>query len=238
MDYASWDDAKFRHHGVILNDYDCMMDAIMRPDQEGYAFTLHEIFYEDDIFKQTRSSPNWQGSIATMATCKQMMRTWNDPQEWLGMWNFCFTPSHCASNALFFAGRVCQTWESNYDYGVWAKENLPDDEYEAKLADYCPRGDIYTPRRELQGEERYDVENFDTPPGHTRSTETYSDGTPKWWKDIRYRMNGRRPPVLQYNPAFIFSYPVAWTKLPLGRATRKVTLEHFHKELHHGGPSV
>lgn len=225
--YAHYDDCQ----EVRLNEMDEMMEHLSPLSSPLYFFTLHEIFNRKGTFQQTRSSPNWQGDVATMATCKQQMRSWKTPEEWIGHWLFCFTPRHCSDNALFFAGRIDKTFESNFDYGQYLKAFYPDI-WEKKLADYDPRGDVYTPiNDELYGEERYDVTNFKEPPGHTRSVETYSDGTPKWWKDIRYKLHERRPPVLMFHPAYLFSEPKVWTTRSLGRAVRTETMTTFFKTL-------
>jgi len=140
-----------------------------------------------------------------------------------------FCPSHCANNALFFVGKVCNAFSTNYDYGTFLK-NAPK-VFRAKRASTNPRGDIYTPRRRLAGEERYDVGNFLQPPSHVRSTEKSKDGTPKWWKDVRYSLNNKRPPVLMYNPSYLFSRPHVHSSLKLGRATRKMTVKEFADSL-------
>jgi len=218
--FASYEWAKHPDSTITLDDPDTLRETLEENRYDWvYEFTMHEIFYEDGIFKQTRSSPNWQGGIATMTTCKQQMRSWRSPEDWIGLWNVCYCPSHCSHNAMFFAGRVVRTFESNYDYGVALKDESPDI-YNYKLADMDPRGDLYTPKRKLVGEERYDPDNFNEPRNHTRSIETYKDGTPKWWKDIRYKLHGRRPTVLVYEPAFLFSRPMVWPVNPPGRAVR------------------
>lgn len=240
LSYASYDAVLDGDSDIMLNRPRAMREVMRDYHNDTlYAFTLHEIFYEADggkpFFKQTRSSPNWQGGVCTMSTCKQQMRTWNSPQEWIGKWNAMFTPSHCANNALFFVGQVWKAFESNYDYGYWLET------YDAALhawkqADDDPRGDVYRPQEVLMGSERYHVDNFHEPPGHTRSTETYKDGTPKWWKDIRYKLNGKYPPTLMYYPAFLFSVPMRWTDLTLGRAVRKVTVGDFVASLQKDAP--
>lgn len=222
-------------NNVQLDDTSFLRRALRRDanrrDPAVYCFTLHEIFYEEGIFKQTRSSPNWQGDVCTMATCKHQMRSWLTPDDWLGKWCLAVTPRHCADNSIFFAGRVDQTFASNYDYGAWTVRNKK--LYAAKRADRDPRGDVYLPRkdRNVSGELRYYHGNFHEPPNHTRSLETYSDGTPKWWKDIDYKLYERRPPVLLFRPAIIFSRPQARLNIPLGRAVRKLTCRQLLQHL-------
>lgn len=216
---------------VFLNRPKLMEEALgSQTNAKIYSFTLHEVFYEDGLFKQTRSSPNWQGDIATMATCKHQMRTWSTAKEWIGKWNAMFCPKHCANNALFFVGQVSQVFLSNYNYGMWMGEYRRR-AHDSKSADHDPRGDIYTPKRSLVGEERYEVSNFRKPPDHTRSVEYYKDGTPKWWKDIRYLQNKHRPAVFLYSPAFLFSRPYRWTGMVLGRYILKNTVDEFLSHL-------
>lgn len=195
-----------------------------------YCFTLHEIFNTDEVFRQTRSSPNWQGGIATMATCKHQMRTWLTPEQWeAGVWCAAFAPAHCADNALFFVGRVQRAFTSNYGYTQHLK-GLPD-LYQAKQADLDPRGDSYRPKHVLCGNQRYDHHNFHEPPTEHTRMELGSDKQPKWLKDIRYILRGKRPPVLMFGPSFLFNKGCLWSDLTPGRANLKVSVDQFLTKL-------
>lgn len=215
--------------GVYLNDLSRLRVGLNSYANKGddllYLYTQHEVFLQDGILKQTRSGPNWEGGVVTLATCKHNMRTY-DRDTWVGTWIAGLGPAKCADNTLLFTGRVARQFESNYDLGVWLEGKTA---YEAKTAALNPRGDIYVPKWRLKGNERFDHNNFVAPVGHTRSTEFYNkspgsvsereDGkVPKWWRDIEYTVRGRRPPVFVLSPCYLFSRPTAWTSYQPRRA--------------------
>lgn len=195
-----------------------------------YYFPLHEIYLEDDIFKQTRSSPNFQGRYMTFTTCKQYLRTYKTVEDWFGLWYAGFTPiKGTGDNYIFFLGQIYLSFESNYNYGRWAKRTGKD-LYKRKLADNDPRGDLYRPRRDLSGPERWDHTNFFEPPNHTRSLERYPDGSPKWWKDIDYTgMKDRHPAVFVFarSRSFLWSKPMYTFRYPMYRSGGKAEVGGF-----------
>lgn len=184
-------------------------------DATVYAFPHHEIHVVDGEFKQTRSGPNWQGDILTLTTCKQFMRTWRE--DWNGVWFAGFMRGQ-----LVWCGEVGKTFESNYDLGRYMQMRHKR-AWKLKQADDSPFGDIYTPTRVLEGGQRYDIEFFSEPPNHTRSTEFYPDGTPKWWKDIRYSANGKYPRCLLFHHGYVWTQPTYDTSLSMGRSGCKVS---------------
>jgi hypothetical protein len=177
-------------------------------------YTQHQIFLEDGVIKHTRSSPNWEGGLVTFATCKHLMRSYARA-DWRGTWLVGLCPRHLASNAVLFVGRIDEAFDSNYDLsrrvlsyggGVFTTKN----------ALLNPRGDLYTPHRELTGDEVYD-----------RSPGTDQEFVPKWWRDLEYKIHGRRPRVFILRPCHIFSRPMVWTSIIPGRATRRLTVGEF-----------
>lgn len=224
-------------YGVALDNPDLMIKTMSEDDlAEMYLYTQHQIDLVDDELQQTRSSPNWDGQMVTFATCKHNMRTYSR-DTWVGTWIGGLCPKSCSNNCLLFAGKIEREFESNYDYSNWLRQNR-NQVWLAKRASNNPRGDCYTPRRELDGKERFDHRNFIAPEGHTRSVEFYDksagsvsdreDGKiPKWWRDIEYQQHKRHPPVFVMNPCFIFSKPMFWTKLNPGRATLRLAVNSF-----------
>jgi hypothetical protein len=219
--------------GTKVNGADDMRIDMSNCDTDLYLYTQHEVFYEQgDVIRQTRSAPNWDGGVVTMATCKHHMRTTD--RRWEGTWIAALGPKHCAENTLLFVGMVYKEFESNYELGQWLKRTYRA-AYDAKLATCNPRGDIYTPKKELLPKQRFDHKNFVTPEGHTRSTEFYKkspgstsdrpDGkVPKWWRDVEYVGRGqRRPPVFVLRPVYLFSQPTLWTTYKPGRACLRLT---------------
>ena len=197
-------------------------------DAEVRSFPHHEIFLDEGegTFIQTRSSPNWQGGMMTFSTCKQHLRTFKEPKDWLGVYLAGFTPkTDTGANWLLYVARVDIAFESNYDLHEWLHAEYPDI-LQAKLAIDDPCGDVYTPKQPvLTGENRFVAGNFHPPPpDHTRS-ELQSDGvTPKWHKDIEYRGNGgRHPPVFALGPASLWTRPKFQASVPLHRSGFKST---------------
>lgn len=205
-----------------------------------YLYTQHEVFYEDNIMKQTRSGPNFEGSFVTLTTCKHHMR--RTARDWEGTLIAGLGPKECAQNTLLYCGRVWKVFESNYDLGIFLKNNHKYT-YEKKRASNNPRGDIYTPRKTLVGDARFDHRNFVEPERHTRSTEFYKkspgsvserpDGLiPKWWRDIEYQdSRGVRPVSLILIPVYLFKHPTVWTSYKPGRASLRLTANDFATSL-------
>lgn len=174
--------------------------AQYKTERLAYMYTQHEIFLQPpggweidrhgcgravgggDIAKQTRSSPNWEGGLATYATCKHQMRTWRSKEEWLGVWICGLNPASM-SNTLLFVGQVRRAFASNFHLHGWLQSRHPK-VVNCKRADWNPRGDLYMGKRILhqisavgKGKSRvsvYDHNNFHPPRSpHTRSVEHY-----------------------------------------------------------------
>jgi hypothetical protein len=216
---------------VVLNDPDALrleMNELPGPLQ---LYTQHEIFLENDTIKHTRSSPNWDGGLATFATCKHLMRSY--AYDWKGTWLVGLCPAFLSSNTILFAGRIDEVFDSNYDLSRRVMD-IGGLIYDAKNAMINPRGDLYEPKTKLSGEERFNHERYEPPPNHTRSLEYYekSPGSkygavPKWWRDVEYMMHGRRPKVFILRPFHVFSKPSVWTSIIPGRATRRLSTTEF-----------
>ena len=171
-----------------------------------------------------------------MATCKHQMRTWLTPDQWIGKWCAGVTPAHCAHNALFFMGQVRLAFPSNYNYTKYL-EGLRascehSDVWQAKQAELDVRGDSYSPKHALIGEQRYDPSNFFDPiTTHTRMEIDSKTKLPKWNKDVKYTLNGKRPPILLFDPVFLFSRGCLWSSIKIGRAVVKTTIKEFSDSL-------
>lgn len=228
-------------NGVVLNNHDLMRQMMSDDDlAEMYLYTQHQIVWDGEELQQTRSSPNWDGGMVSYATCKHNMRTYSR-DTWNGVWIGGLCPKECANNTLLFVGRIDQEFESNYDYSQWLRENK-NMVWQEKRAGNNRRGDCYMPKTLLKDGERYVHSNFIEPKNHTRSVEFYdkspgsvspfSDGKiPKWWRDIEYLQHGRRPHTFIFNPCFIFSKPLVWSRLKPGRATLRISTNSFVESL-------
>ncbi len=207
-------------------------------------YVQHELFEESistenpsRVIKQTRSAPNWDGGLATLATCKHLVRSYN--LDWRGAWFVGLCPRDLASNTVLYAGRVDEVHDSNYDLGCRVREISPE-VFAAKSSLTNPRGDLYEPMDAQTGFDKYDHRHFVAPQDHTRSVDWYKkspgslDGlTPvqKWRRDIEYVMHGRRPKVFILRPFHLFTQPTVWSNLEPGRATLRLTAAEFADSL-------
>lgn len=221
-------------NGIYLNVPGMLIANLKAVENDDlYLYTQHEIFWDQDVLKHTRSSPNLEGGLVTYATCKHLMRTYSRP-TWVGTWLVGLCPKECASNTMFFAGRVSYQFSGNYALGGYVRLFHPR-AYKAKRANTNPRGDLYTPTEmALTEAQQHDHRYFQEPPNHTRSLEFYSkspgsgsnrpDGKiPKWWRDLEYLGHGRRPPAFVLDPCYLFSRPLLWTSLNPRRAVLRLT---------------
>lgn len=228
---------KYDHQRITVNNVD-VMRAMLRNQSDLRLYTQHEIYFEQGILKQTRTSPNWEGGLVTYATCKHLMRVTDT--NWLGTWIASLSPADCCGNTVLFCGMVNRVFNSNFALSRAVKKEFPE-AYKAKLAMGNPRGDLYTPQLLASGdddERRYNHENFLEPSNHTRSVEFYKkspgstsdreDGKiPKWWRDIEYLGHGRRPKCFILSPCFLFSEPMLWTSYNPRRAALRLTANDF-----------
>lgn len=223
--------------GVFLNDPKGLRTALDGSEPcDLYVYTQHQIVYQDGVLKHTRSSPNWDGGVVTYSTCKHRMRCYHRPDGWEGVWLAGLCPKECEANCLLFCGRVALEFPGNYELGNHLR-NVHPDAWEAKRATGNPRGDVYEQRKPYSAG-RNDHRWFVEPRGHTRSVEFYKsspgsvsdrpDGkVPKWWRDLEYVANGRRPPSFVLSPCYLFSHPLLWTSLNPRRAVIKTNPADF-----------
>lgn len=232
-------------NGVVLDEPMVLADRLRNSyNRNLYLYTHHEIFLDEGIIKHTRSSPNWEGGLVTYATCKHLMRSYSRKgNNWRNTWIVGLCPSKM-DNCVLFCGVVWKQFYSNYDLREFIQAQYPT-AFKAKEADNNPRGDLYTPRRELtKTAHKYHSEYFHPPANpHTRSVEFYSkspgsisqrkDGKiVKWWRDIEYQTsNGSRPFSFILNPCFLFSKPCLWTTFQPKRATLKLEPPDFSNSL-------
>ena len=224
---------------VEFQPYDDAMDwtelnpKLSLPDEgDVYVYPHHEIYEgETGEILQTRSGPNWQGGALTLTTCKQFMRSWRAPSDWVGVWFCGLIPG---VRKVLYIAQVRDAFDSNYALGAYVDQL--DLGFEEKSAENCPCGDLYRPKSLLPGAQRWQVESLHPPmPHHTRMRENYPDGTPKWWKDIRYRGSGGRYPA-----TFLFSNVHLWSRwheapdgssINTGRSGCRLTLQELRKEI-------
>lgn len=187
-----------------------------------YVYTHHEIDLINGELKQSRSGPNWEGGLATLATCKHFLRTWKDFNPGVGIVGV--TNKLDGYNFLLYAGIVERSFESNYDLGQYLKSIDPE-VYKTKLMTNNRLGDIAEPVGKLTGSDRFESLNFHSPKeDHCRLIEMDSNGEQKWLKDIEYSTRScKRPQTALLEPVMVSSRPELALRVKLGRTGRKVS---------------
>ena len=188
------------------------LNKILRGADRIYVYPHHEIKLDNGNLKQTRSGPNWEGGVVTMATCKHLLRTYN---SLTGKTVICgLTNKLEGKNFLMYIGMIDKTFDSNLELG----EYLDDEVFQIKCANGNRLGDIFKPID--VNSDKYDIFNFEEPTGnHCRAEENDSKGNPKWWKDIEYSSRGGiRPKCLILNPVTVHTIPMFSWEGRLGRS--------------------
>lgn len=171
-----------------------------------YVYPHHRIELNDEELCQTRSGPNWEGEVLTIATCKHLLRTYKtlkpNTVALVGITN-----KLEGNNYLLYAGVIEGMFDSNYKLGKFLKEYYPET-YKKKLATTNPLGDIFEPDDSIAADP-YDVFDFEEPcEDHCRFAEKDSSGQPKYHKDIEYTTrHGRQPKCLTLNPVTVHTTP-------------------------------
>lgn len=199
-----------------VNSYDLL--KILEGVETIYIYPHHEIKMIDNMFAQTRSGPNWEGGVLTMATCKHLLRTYKTIEA--KKTAFCgVTNKLDGENYIMYVGVIDKTFGSNFDLNCYLSKHHPE-AIKAKLSTDNRLGDIFLPVTQLTGDDKYDSMNFEEPcDDHCRKEENDSKGDAKWFKDIEYvTRNGTRPKCLIFNPATVHTKPVYTWEGKLGRS--------------------
>lgn len=189
-------------------------------DNECYAYPMHEVFVVDGEFRQTRTSPNWQGGCMTLANCRHRLRSTREPKDWEGVIFAGFSPKINGRSYLIYMACVDRAFASNYELGCALSDR-------AKAAKYSSRnelGDIHEPAKRLSGAEILKPRNYIAPVGNVR----YVDG--KWKRDVHYRAYKnvkREPAVFLMGHVHIFTRPMWYSRRDLYRSGYKTTEREF-----------
>lgn len=182
-----------------------------------YVYPHHQIKLNDENeLEQTRSGPNWEGGVVTMATCKHYLRTYKTlkPKKVA----LCgVTNKLDGENYLLYLGVIEEMFDSNYDLGTYLMTHYPV-AYKEKLATNNRLGDIYEPTDDIL-DSKYDSFNFEEPcEDHCRFAE-HEKGQPKYIKDIEYETKtGQKPKTLILNPVTVHTSPELVFMKRLGRS--------------------
>jgi hypothetical protein len=193
-----------------------------------YCYVIQTIKEQNGRFIQTGSAPNFQGDLVTLCTCKHYMRTFLDPNGWIGHWIAGFTGVQAGQgkNLLVYLMRVSHAYPSYADF--WFSPAIPDKTKRAKAAHRHPFGDIYQPQGE--GRNPFDPRDY-VPP---RDDHVH---TPHFWRtDVDYvGCSERRAALLVGDPdhSFLWEHPLIFFPSRLARGQKKCTLGDLVDQLSH-----
>lgn len=162
-----------------------------------YCYVLTSVCCDDMGFVQYGSSPNFQGGVITLCTCKHQMRSRLAPEAWIGRWVAGFTGKNAVGDGrryLVYLMRVAQAVESQED--LWVA--LPPRARLPKAARLHRHGDLFEPAQPLR--DPFIPGSYKLPrPDHVHAQ------WDSWHKDIGHTgRSGRRPALLVGDPEYSF----------------------------------
>ena len=200
-----------------------------------YPYVVASVHYDRGRFGQTGCSPNFQGGVITLCTCKHLLRTYRRVRKSEGVWIVGVTGSGLVMRGrhLFYL-MFARPFESHA--GLWS--HLGSRVSQAKSATRDRLGDMYEPQTVgLVGDERFRVSRYRPPiVGHVHRS---SASDHEWERDIdRTYRRGTRPVLLCCDSRLSF----IWTKpqiplrenanVPLPRnPTKSTSIQHFLRRL-------
>ena len=184
-----------------------------------YSYVVDTVDYHEGRLRQSGSGPNFQRNLVTLCSCKHMMRTCFDPDDWEGVWIAGFTGStELGTNRLFYLMRVSEAFRSHRE--IWFSDTIPEETKLAKAAHLDKFGDIYQPKGTVG-----------LPYNHRRylgPCKTHVHCDPEDWRqDIGYvTQHGRRAALLVGDTeySFLFDRPTIAAPFRIGRGQKKSTL--------------
>ena len=186
-----------------------------------YCYVIATIKTREGQLAQAGCGPNFHGGLISLCTGKHFMRSFRGVRSWKGTWIAGFTRKSVGGgrNALVYLMQVGHAFESHYD--LWASpEGTIIADKSAKSARRNPLGDLYEPKGELLGDDRFDPGNYHAPcRGHSHARQ--------WHQDVSYRGRGGRPAALLVGDAensFVWDTPAIFFADSLGRGQKKLSL--------------
>jgi hypothetical protein len=177
-----------------------------------YSYVIDTIERQNNCFLQTGCGPNFQGDLITLCTCKHQMRaSLKQSNHWKNKWIAGFTGFKAGKgkNVLVYLMQVGDAYESHSE--LWYK--LPGKARRKKAASENTLGDIYEPKWNLSGEDRFEPANYHRPiKGHSHLKNKKCKD--KWHKDINYKHMrwGRWPALLvgRASKSFVWDRPTIY----------------------------
>ena len=214
--------------GLALDQtIETVVNRISLESSKVYYYVVAAVQTRDGLFVQTGCGPNFQGDCITLCTCKHLMRTGLDVDNWNGQWIAGFTSRKAGGgrNYLVYLMRVGQAFGSHMD--LWLSPSIPVHVKQAKAARLHRFGDIFQP---IEGkEDPFDPRSYHSP------IESHCHFDPaKWHKDICYQGFSRRRAALLVGDA---EHSLVWNHLriyshhQIGKGHKKNALTDFLAQL-------
>lgn len=185
-----------------------------------YSYVVATVKNRGGKLRQAGSGPNIQGGLISLCTCKRYMRTFMDPQDWVGKWIAGFTTLEAGDrrNVLFYLMKVERAFCSYFD--LWADPKISEETKNARAADRHILGDLYRPKNSLG--DPFDFHSY-VPPiaGHVH-------GGAIWHDDIHTTgCSGRQAALLIGDPeqSYLWERPLIYHQQHLHRGQKKSTLQ-------------
>lgn len=181
----------------------------------------------DGWFEHHGSGPNFQGDRITLCTCKHLMRTFQDADQWEGTWVAGFTGINAVGDRrhyLVYLMRIGAAFESQRELWNW----LPQETRKRKAAHLNRHGDIFEPWERLR--DPFDPRHY-TPP----RTDHVHCSSNNWHGDVDYvGASGRRAALLVGDPAasYLWDEPTIASSFRLHRGQSKMNFQSFLSSLH------
>ncbi|HRQ39873.1 MAG TPA: hypothetical protein PLD25_18350 [Chloroflexota bacterium] len=204
---------------------DDLRDEIVK-DAIVYCYVITTIKNPNGQFYQTGSAPNFQGDFITLCTCKHFMRTFLEPEEWLGKWvaGFSGVAAGYGRNALVYLMNIGHAFDSHQT--LWLSPEISDETKEAKATDIHRFGDVYRPKELSYSDLRFDHQSYKPPV----EKHPHFDN---WLPDISYKRK-RKATLLVGEPAqsYLWNRPmVFYTNGRIHRGQKKMVLLNLLEKL-------
>ena len=195
----------------------------LHDSQDVYFYVVATIENKAGTFIQTGCGPNFQGDYISLCTCKRFMRTFLEPDDWIGKWVAGFSGVNAGRgrNALVYLMRVAHAFPSNAD--VWYSTEIPANTKQAKAAHCSIFGDLYEPVSEFI--DKFDPCSYKPP---LKDHKHYQNNG--WYSDIDYTNRfGKTAALLFGDPgnSYIWDKPMYFYPESIGIGQRKKSLVEF-----------
>ncbi len=198
--------------------FDVLRQKVRDDQADVYCYIVATIRQKDGCFFQTGSGPNFQGDLITLCTCKHLMRSFLEAQDWRGKWIAGFTGVEAGQgrNHLVYLMKVAYAFRSHY--ALWVSDAISPITKCAKAADHDRFGDLYQPLHRGFCDE-FAYQSYHPPVAN----HVHCEGS-AWQRDIGYQSRwGHRASLLvgDSDDSFLWDRPGPYLPYRLHRGQRK-----------------